>query len=76
MLAWSPEPPHRTPACRSPKPWSAARDTTGPAVVLKALDELRLRAQEVLEQLAGLLNGRLALVGLLDGSAVLQDFVS
>jgi len=53
-----------------------SRDPTGPGVVLEALDELGLRAQEVLEQLAGFLNGCLVLVGLLDGRAVLLDLVA
>src|SRR5262249_29878008 len=43
---------------------------------LEALDELGLCGQEALEQLAGFLNVRPALVGLLDGSAVLLDFVA
>src|SRR6266700_2539839 len=52
------------------------RNATGPAVVLEALDELALRAQEIFKQLAGYLNGRLLLVGLLDGCAVLLDLVA
>src|SRR5262249_6073778 len=52
------------------------RDTTGPGVLLEALDELGLRSQEVPEQLAGYLNGRLALVGLLDGRAMFLDIVA
>src|SRR5262245_20689546 len=52
------------------------RDTTGPGVLLKALDEHGLCSQEAPEQLAGFLYGCLALVGLLDGRAVLLDFVA
>src|SRR5262249_3709351 len=52
------------------------RNAARPAVVLEFFDELGFCGQEILEQLAGFLDGCFAIVGLLDSHAVLLGFVA